>query len=198
MIDEDLAEQPGKVRMQLKKRGAAFEGTKSAQIAFTHKLLKERSPKPLTLAMKPGFRNRDGFVLGSRMLGAAKGNFLWYPHAEDEIGDRRGNYAGWKRDVGLVALHSTYLTFGLCVALGAPLPTYVLDRCQKRLVSETAVFNFSGDSGSGKSSINRAAAGTFGPPQLHNWNFSRRGLGRICGGEERFAGDIRRHRNAQR
>jgi hypothetical protein len=42
VIDEDLAEQPGKVRERLKKRGAAFEGTKDAQIAFTHKLLKQR------------------------------------------------------------------------------------------------------------------------------------------------------------
>lgn len=176
VIDEDLAEQPGKVRERLKKRGAAFEGTKAEQIAFTHKLLKQLSPKPLTLAMKPGFRNRDGFVLGSRMLGTAKGNFLWNRHAERDIGDGCGSRAAWNCDVGLVALNSTYLTFALCVALAAPLPTYALDRRQKRLVSEAAVFNFSGESGSGKSSINRAAAGTFGPPQLGKWDFTRRGL----------------------
>src|ERR1035437_4855678 len=176
VIDEDLAEQPGKVRERLKKRGAAFEGTKDAQIAFTHKLLKQRLPEPLTLAMKPGFRNRGGFVLGSQLLGTAKGSFWWDHHAEYDIGDRCGGRAAWNHDVGKVAADSTYLTFALCVTLGAPLPTYVLDRCQKRLVSETAVFNFSGESGSGKSSINRAAAGTFGLPRLGKWDFTRRGL----------------------
>jgi hypothetical protein len=33
VIDDDLAEQPGKVRARLKKRGAAFKGTKKGQIA---------------------------------------------------------------------------------------------------------------------------------------------------------------------
>ena len=176
VIDEDLAEQPGKVRERLKKRGAAFEGTKDAQIAFTHQLLKERLPEPLTLAMKPGLRKPNGFVLGNKMLGTVEGSFLWNRHADCDIGDHCGSRAAWNNDVGKVAADSTYLTFALCVALGAPLPTYVLDRCQKRLVSETAVFNFSGGSGSGKSSINRPAAGTFGPPQLGKWDFTRRGL----------------------
>ncbi len=82
--------------------------------------------------------------------------------------------------MGLVALHSTYLTFAICVALAGPLPKYVLDRCQKRLVSETAIFNFSGESGTGRSSVNRAAAGTFGPPVLGKWDFTRRGLEEVA------------------
>jgi uncharacterized protein (DUF927 family) len=39
------------------------------------------------------------------------------------------------------------------------------------------VFNLSGESGSGKSSIVRASAGLFGPPDLiGKWDFTRRGL----------------------
>ncbi len=46
-----------------------------------------------------------------------------------------------------------------------------------RLLSETAVFNLSGESGSGKTAIVRGAAGLFGPPDLiGKWDFTRRGL----------------------
>src|SRR6516225_3637542 len=56
VIDDDLAEQPGRVRGRLKKRGAMFHGTKKKQIRFVKKLLNRAAPEPLILAMKPGFR----------------------------------------------------------------------------------------------------------------------------------------------
>ena len=54
VFDDDLAEQPKKVRALLKSRGAALIGTKDKQICFIQRVLKEMAPKPLTLAMKPG------------------------------------------------------------------------------------------------------------------------------------------------
>jgi uncharacterized protein (DUF927 family) len=136
--------------------------------------------KPLMLAMKLGFPG-EGFVLGQRMSGTAKSSFRWKPRPDNrgagEIGDRRGKREHWNRDVGEVALKSSSLTFGICIALAAPLLTYVQQKANERLLSETCVFNLSGESGSGKTNVVRAAAGTFGPPDLlGKWDFTRRGL----------------------
>jgi len=181
VFDDDLAEQPTKIRTLLKGKGAAFRGTKIQQVRLIQLLLKEMAPKPITLAMKPGLRGPDGFVLGKCMVGTAADKFRWKSPSgaadHSEIGDSQGSKAIWDRDVGELALHSTFLTFGLSLSLACPLPSYVLARSKQRLLSETAVFNLSGDSGSGKTSVVRGAAGVFGPPGLvRKWDFSRRGL----------------------
>jgi hypothetical protein len=181
IFDDDLIEQPKRIRDFLKKRGAAMVGTKAAQIDFVRRLLVTMSPDVVTLAMKPGMRGKDGFVLGKRTFGSARGRYRWKSqsesHGRGELGDRRGERDNWNRDVGEVALKSTPLTFGLCLSLACPLPSYVRANRGVRLLPETAVFNLSGESGSGKSSIVRAAAGLFGPPDLiGKWDFTRRGL----------------------
>ncbi len=181
VFDDDLAEQPQRVRTLLKRRGAEFHGTKKSQIQFMQALMRKMPPRPLVLAMKPGLRGVNGFVLGSVMLGTAKGRFRWQSRPttanSGEVGDRRGHYVDWEIKVGELARKSSFLTFGLCLPLACPLPSYVMANGQQRLLSETAVFNFSGKSGSGKTSIVRAAAGIFGPPGLlRKWDFSRRGL----------------------
>jgi hypothetical protein len=185
VIDDDLAEQPGKVRARLKKRGAAFEDTKKGQIALVQKLLKRMSPDPLILAMKPGFRD-DGFILGKVMLGSARGKYRWNPSAQhlgaEDISDSHGSRAAWNNDVGKIARRSSYLSCGLLVQLAACIPSYIEWRMKGTagltpILSETATFNFEGKSGSGKTNIARAAAGLIGPPDLiAKWDFSRRGL----------------------
>jgi hypothetical protein len=181
IFDDDWIDQPKRIRDLLKKRGAVMAGTKEDQVKFVRRLLMKMSPDAVTLAMKPGMRGKDGFVLGNRMFGSAKGRYRWKSqsenHSRGEIGDCCGQRDNWNRDVGEVALKSTPLTFGLCLSLACPLPSYVRANTGKRLLSETAVFNLSGESGSGKSSIVRAAAGLFGPPDLiGKWDFTRRGL----------------------
>jgi hypothetical protein len=180
-FDDDWIEQPKRIRDLLKKRGAAMVGTREDQVKFVRRLLVKMPPDAVALAMKPGMRGKDGFVLGNRMFGTAKGRYRWKSqsesHGRGELGDRCGDRDSWNRDVGKVALKSTPLTFGLCLSLACPLPSYVRANSGVRLLPETAVFNLSGESGSGKSSIARAAAGLFGPPDLFGkWDFSRRGL----------------------
>ena len=185
VVDDDLAEQPGRLRAQLKTRGAAFTGnTKEAQIKFVRKLLKRPQAERI-LAMKPGFR-KDGFILGKRMLGSARSKYRWQSQEQNlkaqDIGHRRGNPDAWARDVGEVALHSSSLTTGLLIALASCVPSYFEWRMKrapdlKPLLSETASFNFEGESGSGKTNISRAAAGLIGPPRLiAKWDFTRRSL----------------------
>ena len=185
VIDDDLAEQPGKVRARLKKRGAAFKGTKKNQITFVKKLLTRMSSKPRILAMKPGFRD-DGFILGKVKLGSARGKYRWNSSAQhlggEDIGDRHGNRDAWICDVGKIARKSSFLSCGLLVQFTACIPSYIAWRMKgaaglKPILSETATFNFEGESGSGRTNIARAAAGLIGPPHLiAKWDFSRRGL----------------------
>jgi len=185
VIDDDLAEQPGRVRGRLKKRGAMFHGTKKKQIRFVKKLLNRAAPEPLILAMKPGFRE-DGFILGKRMLGSARGKYRWRSDAQHlgalDIGDTRGDRDAWNRDVGKVALKSTALSCGIMSGLASCVPSYIEWRMKgsaelKPLISETASFNFEGESGSGKTNISRANAGLIGPPDVvARWDFTRRGL----------------------
>ncbi len=180
VVDEDLAEEPGKVRLRLKRRGALFKGAKKEQIAFVWRLLKTLPSKPLILAMKPGFRD-DGFVLGVRMLGSARGRYRWRTGESSdeigEIGEWLGDRQSWNCDVGEIALKSSYLTFAMGAGLAACLPSYVYASTNAPLLSETAVFNFSGESGSGKTVVTEAIAGLCGPPRLiAKWDFTRRGL----------------------
>jgi hypothetical protein len=171
--------------LKLKKRGAVFSGTKKDQIRFVAALLRAAERETGILAMKPGWR-KDGFILGRRMFGTAKGKHRWYSTAaalqEGEIGRHRGTLELWDRDVGQLALRSTLLTLGICVGLAAPLPSYVHHRRKKQLVSETAIINLSGvsaaaGSGVGKTTVGRAVAGLIGPPHLQaKWDFTRRGL----------------------
>jgi hypothetical protein len=185
IFDDDLAEQPEKLRAQLKKRGAAFKGTKKAQIIFVKNLLNRTPTKPRILAMKPGFRD-DGFILGRRMFGSARGKYRWKAPAQNlgaqDIGQKRGNLEAWARDVGEVALHSSFLSAGLLIGLASCVPSYIEWRMKRApdlqpILSETASWNFEGESGSGKTNISRAVAGLIGSPNLiARWDFSRRGL----------------------
>ena len=83
-------------------------------------------------------------------------------------------------------MHSTYLAFGLGVALAAPLPTYLKlyrDDADEVIafLTETAVFNLSGDSSSGKSSVGLAAISLGGSPErAGTLDFSPRGLAELA------------------
>jgi hypothetical protein len=185
VVDDDLAEQPGRVRAKLKKRGAAFVGNKKQQIGFVKTLISKVPSEPLILAMKPGFR-ADGFILGKRMLGSGRGKYRWRSDSKNlgaaDIGDRDGSRHAWARDVGKTAVKSSSLSCGLLIALASCVPSYIEWRMigstkLTPLLSETGTFNFEGESGSGKTNIARAASGLSGPPHLiARWDFTRRGL----------------------
>ena len=83
---------------------------------------------------------------------------------------------------------SSFLAFSIGVALAAPLPTYLrLKRgkgdTEALNLTETAVFNYSGDSSSGKTSCGLAAISLAGSPdRVGTMNFSERGLAEHAAG----------------
>ena len=98
-----------------------------------------------------------------------------------DITDLRGTPERAQRMLRL-AQFSTYLAFALGTALAAALPNYIKLRRDQTgdehvLLTETAVFNLSGPSGTGKSSAALAALSLAGSPDRGGTlDFSRRGL----------------------
>ena len=85
-----------------------------------------------------------------------------------------------------LARHSTYLAFGFGVALACPLPSYLKlhpNRANEETahLTETGVFNFSGRSSSGKSSVILAAMSLAGSPgRAGTLDVSTRGLAEMA------------------
>lgn len=105
--------------------------------------------------------------------------------ARSAISDVQGTATGATRVLRL-ARHSTYLAFGIGVALASPLPTYLKLRrdgtsAEMDHLTETAVINFSGRSSSGKSSVLRTAVSLAGAPdRAGSLDFTSRGLAEIA------------------
>jgi hypothetical protein len=183
-LDTDLAESPKDLRLALKRHGAALTGTIAQQLTFVENLVKNAAEEGKLLTSKPGFRD-DTFVLGPKAFGRHKEKYRWKRNPDDPRVDRIGEVAGtlitWKRDVGGVAVYSSYLSFALMASLATCLPSYFRWRTGKPLLPEAPVFNFSGETSIGKTTITLAGAGLFGAPDvIFAWDFTERGLAEIC------------------
>jgi hypothetical protein len=185
IFDQEVVEKKKKLRQELNSHGAALSGTIAQQEAFVEALAKKISDKKLQIAAKPGWRH-GGFVHGKLMIGATKGHYRWLSDKDDALraglGRRRGTIDSWKRDVGRPLTLSTVGSGALMHTLAAPLAGYVAMHMRTaaelgELVSESCIINFSGTSGTGRTTLSRAAAGLFGRPgDIERWQFTRRGL----------------------
>jgi hypothetical protein len=99
--------------------------------------------------------------------------------------DVRGERNGTNKILKLAGC-STYLAFGFGVALACPLPSYLKlhpkpANEETTHLTETGVFNFSGRSSSGKSSVILAAMSLAGSPdRAGTLDFSKRGLAEMA------------------
>jgi hypothetical protein len=75
------------------------------------------------------------------------------------------------------ALSSPYLSLAILIALAGPLVDYVETKLRVRLLSETAVFHFAGESSSGKTTLAGVAQSVFGSPEIDtDYEASDRGI----------------------
>ena len=178
IFDTDLAENPEKLRLALRKAGADLTGTKAQQLKMISEMLDRMPAAHGVLTGKPGFR-KDGFVLGHRMIGAGVEHYKWRaaqgPTAS--LGMSKGTLDDWQKYIAAPLVHSTVATFSIGAGLGASLPGYLeMHRSSNPdlpvLVSETAGFNISGESGSGKTTNNKIVSSLSGPPILCGWDFT--------------------------
>ncbi len=163
--------------------------TDDAKYKFIKRVVDAVSGAAELLPDRTGFIDRSTFVTHSEIL-HADGARVPVPRDlspdAPRFDDTKGTPQGTTDLVLSVAKQSTYLAFAIGVALAAPLPTYV--NLYRRdgddlpsLVRETAVFNFSGTSSSGKSSICLAAM-TLAESSLRAQplDFTRRGLAELA------------------
>jgi putative DNA primase/helicase len=168
---------------------ADVDRTDAAQGQFIQELVAGTSKSIELLPERTGFVDPDTFVTHSEIL-RADGTRTPVPGNNDArrhtFVDIKGTLQGTMDLVLKLANESTYLAFGIGVALAAPLPSYVSlrragDDDLAPLVRETAAFNLSGTSSSGKSSVCLAAMTLAGSPdRAGTLDFSRRGLAEMA------------------
>jgi putative DNA primase/helicase len=168
---------------------ADVDRTDAAQGQFIQELVAGTSKSIELLPERTGFVDPDTFVTHSEIL-RADGTRTPVPGNNDArrhtFVDIKGTLQGTTDLVLKLANESTYLAFGIGVALAAPLPSYVSlrragDDDLAPLVRETAAFNLSGTSSSGKSSVCLAAMTLAGSPdRAGTLDFSRRGLAEMA------------------
>jgi Domain of unknown function (DUF927) len=103
----------------------------------------------------------------------------------DGSNDLRGTALGTQTRILQLAEVSDYLAFGIGIALAALLQSYVRlygsDLNSRQLLSEGAIFLFTGKSASGKSTLQRACLSLGGSPnRMTGFDFSRRGLAELA------------------
>jgi uncharacterized protein DUF927 len=160
----------------------------ASQHDFIRALVSSTASSIVLLPDATGFIDRETFVTYTEII-HADGRRRVRPRLNEtqtsDVVDIKGTREGARKLLKL-ARYSTYLAFGIGVALAAPLPSYVKlrrkqDESIPELVRETAVFNLSGESSSGKSSVCLAALSLAGSPdRAGTLDFSRRGLAEMA------------------
>jgi hypothetical protein len=182
-IPAEQREELKRVRKTLRAYEAALPGQVDDDLEFIEALFDGANVSPRIATSMPGFADTGmGFVLGAQMLGDAVGRYHWVGEDYSTLGQTSGTREGWNEEVGKLLQHSSFATIAVLTVLASPVPAYVLwrnseDPSWRPALSETAIKNFAGDSGSGKTLATAIAASLSGDPSDRaKWEFSRRGL----------------------
>jgi Domain of unknown function (DUF927) len=167
-------------------------GKDSERFAFIQELIAAQGDDSIDIEPdRTGFFDQHTFVTFSEIIkadGIFKGRHLLNkPSNSQPLDDVRGSLKEAKQTVLKLARKSSYLAFTIGVALATVLPGYVqVFRREKRdiktlLLSETAVFNLSGVSSSGKTIACLAAMSQAGSPdRVETLDSSRRALAEMA------------------
>jgi len=156
--------------------------TDKARFTFITELVTGRSDGFELIPEKTGFIDAGTFATYSEVIyadGRRQPIPLLNSSAVPMVVDVRGTADGATKVLKL-ARHSSYLAFGIGVALASPLPSYLKfrrDGEESSQLPETAVFNLSGRSSSGKTSVALASISLAGSPErAGTLDFTARGL----------------------
>ena len=166
-------------------------GKDSERFAFIQELIASQGDDSIDIEPdRTGFFDQKTFVTFSEIIksdGTVKHRHLLNNASSlQPRDDVRGSLKEAKQTVLKLARKSSYLAFTIGVALTTPLTGYVQvfrreKHDTKTLVSETAVFNLSGDSSSGKTKAGLAAMSLAGSPdRAETLDSSRRALAEMA------------------
>jgi hypothetical protein len=177
---------PGEFLVDLDAYLPAFPKTvkgAKGRIRFLRHLVDEAMQKEIDqLPVRTGFMDLRHFATHSELLRADRSpQPLPRPFGTPGIVDRVGSRDGYERAVLNYAERSSYLVMAIGVALAAPIPSYFRMHGPRpgaaAIVSETAVFNLSGESSSGKSTAgNVSLSVSSSPERAGTFDFTQRGL----------------------
>ena len=127
----------------------------------------------------PGWRDHArGFVMPGRMYGTAEHRFVWEGETvSPDKGALSGSLDAYRRGVLAPARQSTHLTVAILLALAAPLVGYVEGRQGRRLLAETALMHWAGETSTGKTTVARVAQSVIGcPAELSDYRLTERSI----------------------
>ena len=189
VLDEGLISDPKGLATELRRHGADLPIAEDERKSYVDGLINAYKRTDKTLAVKPGFKGRTGFVFGPKCLGTAKDTYASLLNFADRqvgyLGAKKGSAKSWQETVGATSAHSSFGIFAACAALCAPLSQYVKDRLDmnegiNNFVSENATFLFLGESSTGKTNLGRIAMSIMGNKPMADWNTSNRALEEIA------------------
>ena len=167
-IDNALRSEFDSIRKQLDARNARLPFNKKDALAFTERLIRAVPTRPLVACASPGFcLEGTGFVMPKKVYGAARGRFIWdKKNASPDFGAARGDLSSYSRGVLIPALSSPYLSLAIVIPLAGALLGYISQKTGKKLLTETAIVHFAGESSSGKTTLGLVAQSVFGSPAI--------------------------------
>jgi len=168
-----------RTRRELDSRHARLPNDKKQALAFVESLIRATPTAPVIACASPTFCNgATGFVMPRKQYGSAVGAFVCdATSAPPDFGAIRGELGDDSRDVLSAALSSPYLTLAILTPLASMLLGYVEQKARVRLLSETAIIHFAGESSSGKTTLASVARWVFGSPNIEtDYEASDRGI----------------------
>ena len=149
-------------------RNARLPFDKKAALAFTESLIRQVPATAFIACASPVFcDDGTGFVMPNKRYGSARGRFIWdVENSPPEFGAIQGELSEYTQGVLIPALSSPYLTFAILNPLASALLGYVAQRRKVRLLSETAIIHFAGETSSGKTTLAQVAQSVSGSPEI--------------------------------
>ena len=102
-----------------------------------------------------------------KAYGSARGRFIWDKNnASPDFGSAKGDLSAYSRGVLIPASSSPYLALAIMIPLAGALLGYMSQKTGKKLLTETAILHFAGESSSGKTTLGLVAQSVFGSPAI--------------------------------
>ena len=168
---------PGEVLKELLDKGAALPFDKKAAKLLVEEAFQKTARRRKSITRRCGWAKDRSYVRPDFTVGPRTGTLSLHETAIDrEIDSRKGNASEWRDGLRGACLASSYLSFGIGIAYGAPLLAVLGE-------DEGAIFNFHGESSTGKSLLGRACQSGFARARKNDvatYNLSGPGLDQLC------------------
>jgi hypothetical protein len=164
-------------RLTLLDKGAALPFDKKAAKLLVEEAFQKPARRRKSITRRCGWAKDRSYVRPDFTVGPRTGTLNLHETAIDrEIDSRKGNASEWRDGLRGACLASSYLSIGIGIAYGAPLLAVLGE-------DEGAIFNFHGESSTGKSLLGRACQSGFARARKNDvatYNLSGPGLDQLC------------------